>query len=511
MPILQWLTREESLKSSGQAPYRLIEPDDEYSYGDMSTGNMLIQGDNLDALKALLPYYAGSIKCIYIDPPYNTKSAFEHYDDNTEHSKWLSTIYPRIEILRELLADNGSLWVSIDDHEAHYLKIIMDEIFGRNNFVSSIVWQQRTTRENRKTFSSNHEYILLYAKSYKKFAESRNDLELTDDVKVRYKNPDNDPRGAWQSISANAQAGHGTSEQFYDLVAPSGKVHKLPAGRCWLYTSKKMQEEISKNNIWFGKNGQGVPRIKKFLNDIKKGLTPHTLWLANEVGTNDDAKKHTISIFEHTSFEGLFETPKPEQLLSRIIQISTKDSHDIVLDSFLGSGTTAAVAQKMNRRFIGIEIGHHALTHCVPRLRKVVDGEQGGISKAVNWAGGGGYRFFRLGEPIFSESGSIREGITFSQLGTHVWFSETKTPLPKIPDSPLLGIHKGTAYYLLFNGILKDKSVGGGNVLTSKILDGLPRYDGPKVIYGERCLFSPSRLKECQITFKHTPYDIKGR
>ena len=208
--------------------------------------------------------------------------------------------------------------------------------------------------------------------------------------------------------------------------------------------------------------------------------------------------------------DDLFGTPKPERVIQRILILATGPG-DLILDSFLGSGTTAAVAHKMGRRYIGIEMGEHAVTHCAPRLRKVIDGEQGGISQAENWQGGGGFRFYRLGEPIFDEDGSIRQGIKFAQLGAHVWFSETKTPLTSTPDSPLLGIHEGTAYYLLFNGILKDKSVGGGNVLTSKILEALPTHDGPKVIYGERCLFSASRLKEKQITFKHTPYDIKGR
>ena len=277
MPLLHWLTRDKDIHLAARSPYRLLEESPELSYGDEYTGNMLIQGDNLDALKALLPYYAGKVKCIYIDPPYNTKSAFESYDDNLEHSQWLAVIYPRLELLREFLSEDGSIWVSIDDNEGHYLKVIMDEVFGRRNFVTTIIWQQRTTRENRKTFSANHEFILLYAKNYSEFVTTRNDLELTDEVKDRYKNPDNDPRGSWQSVSANAQAGHGTPSQFYTLIAPNGKQHELPKGRCWLYTEDKMKEEISKNNVWFGKDGNGVPRIKKFLSEVKSGLTPETL------------------------------------------------------------------------------------------------------------------------------------------------------------------------------------------------------------------------------------------
>jgi adenine-specific DNA-methyltransferase len=253
MPILTWLNDEEARKTSSRVPYRLLEADPALSYGDPNTENMLIQGDNLDALKALLPYYAGQVKCIYIDPPYNTQSAFEHYDDNLEHSTWLSLMYPRLEMLRDLLADDGSIWVSIDDNEVHYFKVIMDEVFGRSNFITTIIWQQRTTRENRRVFSNNHEYLLLYAKNPVVFGSIRNNLEIDSEVLKRYKNPDNDPRGPWQSVSVNAQAGHGTPDQFYVLIAPNGKQYELPPGRCWTYTEKRMQEEIGKKIFGLGK------------------------------------------------------------------------------------------------------------------------------------------------------------------------------------------------------------------------------------------------------------------
>lgn len=507
MPILHWLTRDADLKLSSKAPYRLLEHVPELSFGASDSENMLIQGDNLDALKTLLPFYAGRVKCIYIDPPYNTKSAFEHYDDNLEHAKWLAMMYPRLELLRELLAEDGSIWVSIDDNEGHYLKVIMDEVFGRKNFVTTIAWQQRTTRENRKTFSSNHEFLLLYARDHSRFAAARNDLELTDEVKERYKNPDNDPRGPWQSVSANAQAGHGTPNQFYTLIAPNGKQHNPPKGTCWRYTQPKILQEINSNNIWFGKDGNGVPRIKKFLSEAKAGLTPETLWLADEVGTNDFAKKHLIELFRDIK---LFDTPKPESLISRAIHIATNPG-DLVLDSFLGSGTTAAVAHKMGRRYIGIEMGEHAETHCAPRLKKVIEGEQGGISKVANWKGGGGFRFYRLGAAVFDADGRINPNIRFAHLAAHVWFTETHTTLPKVPKTPFLGIHHGVAYYLLYNGILGDKRPDGGNVLTTKVLAVLPAFDGPKVIYGESSRFGLERLQLERITFKQTPYDIKAR
>ncbi len=356
--------------------------------------NMLIQGDNLLALKALEQDFTGRVKCVFIDPPYNTGSAFEHYDDGIEHSLWLTMMRDRLELLRTLLAEDGSIWITIDDHEAHYLKVMCDEIFGRGNFVANVVWEKRTSRENRRVFSFNHDHILVYAKERLRFDTSRNLLPLNDEVLKRYKNPDNDPRGPWQSVSANAQAGHATASQFYDLVAPNGKVHQPPEGRCWLYTLEKMTREIACRNIWFGADGNGAPRIKKFLRDNEDaGLTPETLWRADEAGTNDHAKKHLMALFD--GFVP-FDTPKPETLIRRVIQVATNEG-DLILDSFLGSGTTAAVAHKTGRRWIGIELGEHATTCCVPRLKKVIDGEDpGGITESAGWKGGGGFRFYRL-------------------------------------------------------------------------------------------------------------------
>ncbi len=509
MPFLDWVNKNQAKAVSTQVPYHLLKKEAEY--GESANENMLIQGDNLLALRALMPFYAGRVKCIYIDPPYNTQSAFEHYDDKLEHSQWLSTIYPRLVLLRELLHEDGSIWVSIDDAEMAYLKVLMDEVFGRNNYVTTISWQQRTTRENRKTFSSNHEYVLVYSKKYSGFTSVRNDLDLTSSVKDRYKNPDKDPRGSWQSVSANAQAGHATSSQFYTLIAPNGKRHEPPEGRCWLYTKEKMDVEISNGNIWFGKDGNGAPRIKKFLSDVTKGLTPETLWFADDVGTNDFAKKHLLSLFKE---EGLFDTPKPEELIARVIHISTNPS-DLVLDSFLGSGTTAAVAHKMGRRYIGIEMGEHARTHCVPRLQKVIEGEQGGISESVNWQGGGGFSFYSLHpEPVFLPNGQIRADIKFTPLAAFLWQYETGLGAIQALDKPYLGEHNGTAYYLLYNGILGDRRPNSGNVLTRQLLSWLLEtypHDGPKVIYGESSRIGAERLALAGVTFKQIPYDILQR
>ncbi len=363
--------------------------------------NRLIFGDNLLALKALEQELSGGVKCVFIDPPYNTGSAFTHYDDGLEHSIWLSLMRDRIELIRRLLTKDGSLWITIDDNEVHYLKVLLDEAFGRSNFIANMVWEKRLSRENRRAFSFNHDHLLLYAKDKASFESVRNPLGLTSEVLARYKNPDNDPRGPWQSVSINAQAGHATASQFYDLELPSGRKLSPPKGRCWLYTKERLQQEIAANNIWFGQDGDSTPRAKKFLSDSEdKGLTPETIWPAAEVGTNDDAKKSLLALLQQPD---VFDNPKPEGLLQRVIEIATNPG-ELVLDSFAGSGTTGAVAQKMGRRWIMIELGDHANTHIIPRLKKVIDGEDpGGITKATGWKGGGGFRYFHIAPSLLEK------------------------------------------------------------------------------------------------------------
>lgn len=354
--------------------------------------NYIIQGDNRKALDELSKSYSEKIKCIYIDPPYNNGDKYIHFDDSFEHEIWLESLTYTLSKFKSLLTDDGSIWISIDDNEVHYLKVACDHVFGRKNFVTTIVWQKRTTRENRNTFSNNHEYILVYAKNPEIFKKNRNLLDFSDEAKSRYKNPDNDPRGPWQSVTVNVQAGHAVQSQFYEIVSPSGKVHYPPQGRCWIYNKDRMEKEIENNNIWFGRDGKGVPRKKKFLADSKMGLTPETLWLANDSGTNKTAKKHFLNLFPN---EDVFDTPKPEELLAKVINIATNEG-DIVLDAFLGSGTTASTAHKLGRHYIGIEIGEHAFTIAAKRLQKVIDGEQGGISNYARWNGGGGFTFIKM-------------------------------------------------------------------------------------------------------------------
>ena len=361
------------------------------SYGERATGNSIIQGENLHVLEVLQDHYSNQIHCVYIDPPYNNQERYRYYHDSRTHEAWMDMIVTRLRAIKPLLSLDGSIWISIDDRELHYLKVAADAVFGRENFVTTVIWQQRTTRENRKVFSNNHEYLLVYAINQREFRAKRNLLPASTDLLARYKNPDSDPRGPWQSVSANVQAGHATKSQFYDLMAPNGIVHRPPEGRCWIYTKDKMQREISAGNIWFGKAGRGVPRIKRFLRYSKVGLTPETLWLAADVGTNDEAKKQLLKLFP---YRRVFETPKPEGLIRRVFEIAT-DPDDLVLDAFLGSGTTTAVAHKMNRRYIGIELGKHAVSYCAERLRKVVNGDATGVSEEVQWKGGGGFDFFR--------------------------------------------------------------------------------------------------------------------
>ena len=375
---------------------------------DPDTENVLIHGDNLLALKALESKYAGRVKCIYIDPPYNTGSAFEHYDDNLEHSQWLNLMRPRLEILRKLLSEDGSIWISIDDDEGHYLKVLCDEIFGRNNFVNTIIWEKKYAPQgNAQWFTDSHDFILVYAKD--KSIWRPNLLPRSESMNAKYKNPDGDPRGLWRPDNATISlsggqrgaqyARTGYCENIYELHAPNGKTYLPPQGRCWYYPEEKMMKAIEEGRIFFGRDGMGAPQLKRYMADVKKGSVAMTLWKREDVGDNQDAKREVREF----NPDSVFATPKPEHLVERVLTLGSNPG-DLVLDSFLGSGTTAAVAQKMGRRWIGIEMGGHAYTHCKVRLDKVIAGEDpGGITKAQNWQGGGGYRFYELAPSLINE------------------------------------------------------------------------------------------------------------
>jgi len=358
--------------------------------------NKLIFGDNLLALKALEQEYAGKVKCIFIDPPYNTGSAFAQYDDGIEHSLWLALMRDRIELLYRLLSEDGTLWITIDDNECHYLKVMCDEVFGRVNFIANVIWLKKHTRANdARWFSDNHDHILIFAKNKTEWRPRL--LPRTPEMDSRFKNPDNDPRGPWSSQPLQVKT---PSENcIYEIVTPSGKRVWPPKGRSWQFSEKRYHEMVADNRIWFGKEGKNVPRIKKFLSDVQEGLVPTTFWPHSEVGHNQDAKSEVKKLFPDTSFD----TPKPERLMERIIALST-ESGDLILDSFAGSGTTGAVAHKMGRRWIMVELEDTCHTHIIPRMTKVIDGEDdGGITKSVNWQGGGGFRYFRLGPSLIIE------------------------------------------------------------------------------------------------------------
>ena len=559
MPILQWLTRETDVRAASKVPFRVLEEDASLGYGEEDTENMLIQGDNLDALKALLPYYAGQVKCIYIDPPYNTGHAFEHYDDNVEHSQWLSLMYPRLELLRRFLSTEGSLWVNCDDNEAHYLKVIMDELFGRNNFLADVSWQRTySTRNDAKGVVTEVEHILAYGS---KPDWMPNKLPRTAEMDAKYKNPDNDIM-PWTSDNPFAADANTHQGMVYAIQHPfTGKMLYPSTGAHWRYSQEVMLEHMNgwcpykledlhdakqranvcgiaeeevrpgvlgivlaeplevaaaraqavyKRGQWprfyFTKGGKGGIRRKTYLEKVGGRLATN-FWPYAETGHTDEAKKEIIALFG----SAIFATPKPERLIQRILHVATNPG-DLVMDSFLGSGTTAAVAHKMGRQYIGIELGEHCITHCRPRLVKVVDGEQGGISKTVGWQGGGGFRFYRLGEPFFNEKGLISRDVSYKNLAAHIWFSETYKPMPqKEPTGAFLGVHGNTAYVVLHHDIC------GTDDLTSVVYRKLRREidaEAPGVekvvIYGESCRMGQEKLRMAGVIFKQIPYDVKG-
>ena len=361
--------------------------------------NRLIFGDNLLALKALEQEFTGKIKCVYIDPPYNTGSAFTYYDDGVEHSLWLSLMRDRLEILRRLLREDGSIWISIDDNECHYLKVLMDEVFGRQQYITCVIWQKIfSPKSTARHLSESHDYVLLYAKDKEKWA--RNLLPRTEEHNKNYKNPDNDPRGSWTSGDLSARNFYGAGT--YEITTPKGRlISGPPKGMYWRVSKKKFLALDQDKRIWWGKDGNNQPRLKRFLSDVMEGVVPQTIWFHKEVGNTQEAKKEIIAAVPEV--EEVFQTTKPERLLKRILEIAT-NCGDLVLDSFAGTGTTGAVAQKMARRWIMVELGEHCHDLVIPRLKKVIDGEDpGGISKAVNWNGGGGFRYYRLGPSLIVE------------------------------------------------------------------------------------------------------------
>ena len=551
MPTLNWIGKDAVVKHHHDVPYRLLEPvsalslpspASKQSEGESAPAidpyqdNLIVQGDNLQALKALLPHYGGQVKCIYIDPPYNTGNEGWAYNDNVNspeirrwlgkvvgkegdtldrHDRWLCMMYPRLMLLKQFLREDGAIFISIDDNEMATLRLLMDEIFGPGNFIAHFIWEKRKNRENRKAISIRHDHVIAYAKRFESTIKDLKPLPMNADALLRYNNrEDDDLRGPWKSDPATAQAGHGTKSQFYTLTSPNGKKHEPPSGRCWVYTEVAMNEAIADNRIWFGKSGNNVPRIKTFLHEKNRGLTPETILFAKDASTNEEAKNKLKEIF---SGESLFETPKPIELIQQFLRICTAND-DLVIDSFAGSGATAHAVLKQNaedggnRRFILVEMDEGiARDVTAERVRRVAQGYTNAKDQAVGGLGGS-FHFCRLGQQLFDARGHIDPNVRFGDLARFVWFQETGQPLSppgRKGWSPLLGVHRGRAVYLLYNGILKDRAIDGGNVLTSPLLAELPAHDGPRVVYGARCVIGADRLRRLDIAFKQLPYDLR--
>lgn len=589
MPTLNWIGKDAVMKHHKEVPFRLLEPVPELSCGPADTGNLIVQGDNLHALKALLPRYAGQVKCIYIDPPYNTGNEGWVYNDNVNspeirrwlgevvgkegetldrHDRWLCMMYPRLVLLRQFLRDDGAIFISLDDNEIGPLRLLLDEIFGSKNFVTTIAWQKIFTIKNSaKHFSEMHDYVVVYSK--KKDIWKRNLLPRSSSAEDDYSNPDNDERGDWTSNALQSRNYY--SKGTYSITCPGGRVIEgPPRGTYWRMEEEKLWELDGDNRVWWGKSKNNSPRIKKFLDEAKDGVVPSTWWEHKFAGTNSGAKTELREILGEQEQE-LFNTPKPWQLIQRILQVAT-DKDSIVMDSFSGSGSTAHAVLKQNardggsRKFILIEMKEDVAAEVTAkrvskvmagypytgssreellrekvtftslknaaeilervsfieeterdrftRIKKEVkDGElvvTGELDVDEELPGlGGGFQFCRLSvAPLFDADGQIRSDVKFAQLAEFVWFAETGTGFTGSADSPLLGVHEGRAIYLLYNGILKDKSVAGGNVLTGPVFDVLPKFAGPKVVYAAANRMGARAARE-GITFKQTPYALE--
>ena len=531
MPTLDWIGKKAVVEHHKQVPFHLLRCNEALSVGEPGSGNLLVQGDNLLALKALLPYYAGRVKCIYIDPPYNTGNEGWVYNDNvnspemrdwlgrvvgkeaedlSRHDKWLCMMYPRLALLRDFLREDGAIFVSIDDNEVHTLRGLLDEIFGPRNFVASIIWQKVYSPKNSaKHFSEDHDYILVYARNAEKWRP--NLIARTEAQDKAYKNPDNDPRGPWKTSDLSARNFY--SKGTYRVKCPSGRIIEAPPkGSYWRVSSEKFDELNADNRIWWGKNGNSIPQIKRFLSEVKQGRVPQTLWPYADVGHTQNAKKELLAICDFEDSPAVFITPKPTKLIRRILEIAT-DKDSIILDSFGGSGTTGHAVLALNkedggtRRFVMVEMDPDICQRITAqRISRAVRGHKG--TQPLE----GGFRFCDLGEPLFSPTGTIEEDtVTFKDLGHHVFFIATGEPLPQEADlkTALLGVSNGIAVFLLYNGILGDKSTKGGNVLTRQILASLPPHDGTRIIYGNGCRIGAERLRRANIIFRQIPYEVR--
>lgn len=534
MPTLNWIGKEVVVKHHKDVPYRLLDPIPAHSCGaaqGQDSGNLIVQGDNLHALKALLPRYAGKVKCIYIDPPYNTGNEGWVYNDNVNspeirkwlgevvgkegetldrHDRWLCMMYPRLVLLKQFLREDGAIFISIDDNEVAALRLMMDEVFGARNFLCAFAWEKRySPPPDTKDIGYLHESLLAYRRTS---AFKRNLLQLTNDQTGRYKNPDNDPRGPWQSMDYTCRyTANERPNLFYPITQPNTGIEIWPKKtRVWAMSRDVHELNVAENRIYWGVDGRNtVPRLKNFLSEIQQGMMPVSLLKHEVVGHTDEAAKELRELVPWIKF-----TPKPTRLIQHLLKIAS-DKDSMILDSFAGSGTTAHAVMKQNaedggsRRFILVEMDENIAQNVTrERVRRVAEGYVNAKGEKVPGLGGS-FQFCRLSaEPLFDAEGQIRRDVKFAQLAEFVWFAETGTGFTGAADSPLLGVFEGRAIYLLYNGILKDRSVNGGNVLTGPVFDVLPKFDGPKVIYAAANRMGARAARE-GITFKQTPYALE--
>ena len=540
MPSLHWIGKEAVVNHHNAVPFHLLRDVPELSVGEPGAGNLIVQGDNLVALKALLPYYAGQVKCSYIDPPYNTGNESWIYNDSVNspvihrwlgqvvgregetldrHDRWLCMMYPRLALLRQFLREDGAIFISLDDNEIGPLRLLMDEIFGAGNFVTCVSWHKRVSPANdAKYFSTDLDYVLVYARKIECWKPNR--LKMNEEQLGNYRNPDKDPRGAWNSAAYTcAKTAEERPNLYYAIQQPNTGAEIWPSKtRVWAYDRTTHVKHVAEKMIYWGGDGRsGKPRIKKFLNQARL-VVPRSFWTPSEAGHNQEGKLELIEL----NITEFFATPKPTRLVERVLQIAT-GPNDLVLDSFSGSGTTGHAVLKTNkqdggnRRFILVEMESNiARNITAERVKCVAQGYTNAKGEKV--AGlGGGFRFCELGEPLFDETGKIRESVRFADLARHVYFTETGEPLPRervSARSPVLGIHNGRAVCLLYNGILKDKSPDGGNALTQSTLALLRAACGGQrverlAVYGTSQRLSPARLKREGVDFKQIPYSIR--
>jgi adenine-specific DNA-methyltransferase len=535
MPTLHWIGKDKVINHHMDVPYRILEhryrfkngkhqnePDNNASLMEHSDG-AIIHGDNLEALKSLLPEYEGRVKCIYIDPPYNTGNEGWVYNDNvndpkikkwlgkvvgkesddlSRHDKWLCMMYPRLKLLHKLLSKDGAIFISIDDNEQPNLKLICDEVFGGNNFVDNLIWEKIFSPKNSaKYFSANHDFIVVYAKS--KELWNRNPLKRTKEQDSRYKNPDNDPRGPWTSGDLSARNPYSLGR--YPIEAPGGRIIKgPPKGTYWRFSKEKFTELDQDSRIWWGQEKNNVPRLKRFLSEIQEGVVPKTIWLHTEVGNTQDAKKE----FNKILFDGelKFDTPKPVKLIERVLEIAS-DKNDIILDSFAGSGTTAHAVLNLNkqdggsRKFILVEMEDYAENITAERVKRVIKGYGSGNKQTEGT--GGSFDYYELGQPLFIDEDLLNEDVELEKIRQYVWFSETHKPYKAVNQSEehLLGVSGETAYYFYY---FKNRLT----TLDDSFLRTLKTKAGQYIIYADLCVLDSAIMQKYHITFKKIPRDI---